>query len=143
MSRVDYPSVRRRTDHVKRLDRLVSMSGIFPSAPRRKAAEPRVAGLRDPDTTTSSSASTCTWADRWRRWWTGVAPGGTLLLLGHRPVDPATEAATPAEGQVQISVDEAVAALDPAGWEFVVAEDRTRAAAGTGVDAVIRARRLS
>jgi 2-polyprenyl-3-methyl-5-hydroxy-6-metoxy-1,4-benzoquinol methylase len=26
----------------------------------------------------------------------GVAPGGTLFLVGHRPVDPATEAATPA-----------------------------------------------
>jgi hypothetical protein len=73
----------------------------------------------------------------------GVAPGGTLLLVGHRPIDPATGAATPAAGQVQVSVDEAVAALDPARWEFVVAEDRPRAVAGTGVDAVIRARRLS
>ena len=42
--------------------------------------------------------------------------------------------------QVQVSVDDAVAALDPARWEIVVAEDRPRAAAGTGVDAVIRAR---
>ncbi|GAA1320585.1 hypothetical protein GCM10009610_49040 [Pseudonocardia xinjiangensis] len=73
----------------------------------------------------------------------GVAPGGTLLLVGHRPIDPATGAATPAAGQVQVSVDEAVAALDPARWEFVVAEDRRRAVAGTGVDAVICARRLS
>ena len=37
----------------------------------------------------------------------------------------------------------AVAALDPADWEVVVAEDRPRAAAGSGVDAVIRARRRS
>jgi SAM-dependent methyltransferase len=78
-----------------------------------------------------------------RRMGAGVAPGGTLLLVGHRPVDPATGAATPAAGQVQVSVEAAVAALHPHRWEFVVAEDRPRAAAGTGVDAVIRARRLS
>jgi SAM-dependent methyltransferase len=72
-----------------------------------------------------------------------VAPGGTLLLVGHRPVDPATGAATPAAGQVQVSVDDSTtAALDPARWAIVLAEDRPRAAAGSGVDAVIRARRL-
>jgi SAM-dependent methyltransferase len=71
----------------------------------------------------------------------GVAPGGTLVLVGHRPIDPATGAETAAAGQVQVSVEAAVAALDPSGWEIVVAEDRPRAAAGTGVDAVIRARR--
>ncbi len=71
----------------------------------------------------------------------GVAPGGTLLLVGHRPVDPTTGAATPAAGQVQVSVEAAVAVLDPAAWELVVAEDRPRAAAGTGVDAVVHARR--
>ncbi|MGI5130847.1 methyltransferase domain-containing protein [Pseudonocardia sp. CA-107938] len=72
---------------------------------------------------------------------TGVAPGGTLLLVGHRPIDPATGATTPAAGQVQVSVDEAVAALDASRWTFDIAEDRPRAAAGTGVDAVICARR--
>lgn len=71
----------------------------------------------------------------------GVAPGGTLLLVGHRPIDPATGAATPATGQTQISVDTAVPALDPHRWEVVVAEDRPRATARTGVDAVVRARR--
>jgi len=44
---------------------------------------------------------------------------------------------------VQVSVDDAVAALDPQSWEMVVAEDRPREAAGTGVDAVVRARRLA
>jgi hypothetical protein len=44
---------------------------------------------------------------------------------------------------VQVSVKAAVAALDSRRWEFGVAEDRPRAARGTGVDAVIRARRLS
>lgn len=77
-----------------------------------------------------------------RRLAAGVAPGGTLLLVGHRPVDPTTGNATAAAGQVQISVSTAVAALDPSEWEVVVAEDRPRAAAGTGVDAVVQARRL-
>ena len=78
-----------------------------------------------------------------RRMATGVAPGGTLFLVGHRPVDPATGAATAAAGQVQVSIDTAVGALDPGRWDVIVAEDRLRAMAGTGVDAVIRARRLS
>lgn len=73
----------------------------------------------------------------------GVAPGGTLFLVGHRPVDPATGKPTPAAGQLQVSVEQAVAALEPSEWHFTVAEERPRAAAGTGVDAVIQARRLS
>ena len=72
----------------------------------------------------------------------GVAPGGTLLLVGHRPFDPATGAPTPAAGQLQVSVDEAVAALDPLEWHIAVAEQRARAAVGTGVDAVVRAIRV-
>jgi SAM-dependent methyltransferase len=77
-----------------------------------------------------------------RRIGAGVAPGGTLLLVGHRPVDPATGAATPAAGQSQVSVEAALVALDPQRWDIDVAEERPRAAAGSGVDAVIRARRL-
>jgi SAM-dependent methyltransferase len=77
--------------------------------------------------------------DMVRRLGGGVAPGGTMLLVGHRPVDPATGAPTPAAGQVQVSVDEAVEALESPAWDVVVAEDRPRAAAGTGVDAVIQA----
>ena len=77
-----------------------------------------------------------------RRLAAGVAVGGTLLLVGHRPVDPATGQATAAASQVQVSVEATVAALDPREWEVLVAEERPRAAAGTGVDAVIRARRL-
>jgi SAM-dependent methyltransferase len=77
-----------------------------------------------------------------RRLAAGVAPGGTLLLVGHRPVDPATGKATAAAGQTQVSVDAAVAVLDPREWEILIAEDRPRVTAGTGVDAVVRARRL-
>lgn len=76
-----------------------------------------------------------------RRMANGVAPGGTLFLVGHRPIDPTTGAATAAASQVQVSVEGAVAALDLKVWELIVAEERPRAAAGTGVDAVIRARR--
>ena len=72
---------------------------------------------------------------------TGVAAGGTLFLVGHRPVDPATGAPTAAAGQVQVSVEEALAALDTELWEVAVAEERPRAVTATGVDAVIRARR--
>jgi 2-polyprenyl-3-methyl-5-hydroxy-6-metoxy-1,4-benzoquinol methylase len=73
----------------------------------------------------------------------GVAPGGTLFLVGHRPIDPSTGAATAAANQVQVSVEAAVATLDSKQWEVIVAEERQRAIAGTGVDAVIRARRRS
>jgi 2-polyprenyl-3-methyl-5-hydroxy-6-metoxy-1,4-benzoquinol methylase len=71
----------------------------------------------------------------------GVAPGGTLFLVGHRPIDPSTGAATAAADQTQVSVEAAAAALDSEMWELVVAEERPRAVAGSGVDAVIRARR--
>jgi SAM-dependent methyltransferase len=73
----------------------------------------------------------------------GVARAGTLLLVGHRPIDPSTGAPTAAAGQVQVSVEAARAALDPDRCELVVAEERPRSMAGTGVDAVIRARRRS
>jgi hypothetical protein len=65
-----------------------------------------------------------------------------LLLVGHQPIDPATCEATPAAGQVQVSVDGALAGLDRDQWTMVVAENRAREAAGSGVDAVVHARRL-
>jgi SAM-dependent methyltransferase len=71
----------------------------------------------------------------------GVAPGGVLLLVGHLPIDPTTGAETPAAGQVQVTVRAAAAALDPGRWETLVAEERPRAVAGSGFDAVICARR--
>jgi SAM-dependent methyltransferase len=78
-----------------------------------------------------------------RRMASGVAPGGSLLMVGHRPIDPATGKPTPAAGQVQVSVEGVVAALDASRWELVLAEERPRAIAGTGVDAVIFVRRRS
>ena len=76
-----------------------------------------------------------------RRLATGVASGGTLLLVGHGLIDPLTGAATAAARQVQVSVDAVLAALDRGRWEFIVAENRPRTMAGTGLDAVISARR--
>jgi SAM-dependent methyltransferase len=70
---------------------------------------------------------------------TGVAPGGTLFMVGHLPVDPATGQPTPAAGQVQVSVDDAVEALDAHDWQIILAEERRRAEPGAGVDAVVRA----
>ena len=70
---------------------------------------------------------------------TGVAPGGTLFMVGHLPVDPATGEPTPAAGQVQVTVDAAVEALDAGDWHIEVAEERRRAEAGSGADAVVRA----
>lgn len=69
----------------------------------------------------------------------GVAPGGTLFMVGHQPVDPASGEPTRAAGQVQVSVEGAVEALDARDWQIVLAEERRRAEAGAGVDAVVRA----
>jgi 2-polyprenyl-3-methyl-5-hydroxy-6-metoxy-1,4-benzoquinol methylase len=79
--------------------------------------------------------------DMVRRMAGGVAPGGTLFMAGHRPIDPATGAASRAANQVQVSVEAARAALDPAVWELLIAEERPRVVHGSGVDAVICARR--
>jgi SAM-dependent methyltransferase len=69
---------------------------------------------------------------------TGVAPGGTLFLVGHLPEDPATGEPSPAAGQVQVTVEDAVEGLDSREWKIVLADERTRAG-GTGGDAVVRA----
>ncbi len=69
----------------------------------------------------------------------GVAPGGTLLLAGHRPIVPETGEPSPAAGQQQVCVEDALAVLDADAWDIVVAEERPRAVAGSGVDAVVRA----
>ena len=68
-----------------------------------------------------------------------VAPGGTLFLVGHLPVDPATGEPSPAAGQVQVTEAEAVGALDARDWDIVIAEERMRAK-GDGVDVVVCAR---
>ena len=74
-----------------------------------------------------------------RRMASGVAPGGTLFMLGHRALDPATDKPS----QVQVSVESAIAALDSGSWQLALAEERPRAVTGPGVDSVILARRLT
>lgn len=71
----------------------------------------------------------------------GLAVGGTLFLVGHRPFDPNTGSPTAAANQRQVSVQGAREALDPNHWEILVAEERRRPNPDSGVDAVIRARR--
>jgi SAM-dependent methyltransferase len=71
---------------------------------------------------------------------TGVAPGGTLLMVGHLPVDPETGGPSSAAGQVQVTVDAATRALDARAWDVEAREVRRRT--GGGADAVVRAVRL-
>ena len=70
----------------------------------------------------------------------GVAPRGTLFLVGHPAVDPATGLPTAAAGQTQVDLEAARAVLAADRWELLVAEHRPRPT-GSGPDAVIRARR--
>ncbi len=76
-----------------------------------------------------------------RRLGSAVASDGRLLLVGHLPVDPETGAPTAAAGQVQVSVELALAALPGDLWEIELARELRRPATGSGVDAVIHARR--
>jgi 2-polyprenyl-3-methyl-5-hydroxy-6-metoxy-1,4-benzoquinol methylase len=78
-----------------------------------------------------------------RRMAGGVASGGTLFMVGHRPVDPVSGQRTAAADQVQVSVADVTAALDAREWQFIIAEERARPVAGSGVDAVVLAKRLS
>lgn len=69
-----------------------------------------------------------------------VAPGGTLFMVGHRPLDPVTGAPTTAAGQTQLSLADARAALDESEFTLELLKERPRSSVGSGVDAVLRAR---
>lgn len=58
---------------------------------------------------------------------TGVAPGGTLLLVGHDPTDDVGHHRPQTPGMF-FSADEAVGLLDPRDWDVVVAGTRERQA---------------
>ncbi|MEV4104996.1 class I SAM-dependent methyltransferase [Nonomuraea sp. NPDC049649] len=60
--------------------------------------------------------------DLFRRLAAAVAPGGTLLLVGHHPSDHHTSG-TP---EAHVEIGDLAAVLDPAQWDIVVAEDRSR-----------------
>lgn len=76
-----------------------------------------------------------------------VAPGGTLLIVGHHPSDLDTTARRPRLPELLFTPEETAAALDPATWEILVSEARARPAedpAGHPItvrDSVLRARR--
>lgn len=74
-----------------------------------------------------------------------VAPGGTLLIVGHHPAD--RHSASHTGPQVHFTAEEVAAGLDPDRWDILVAETRTRTATGhdgseiTLRDVVLRARK--
>jgi 2-polyprenyl-3-methyl-5-hydroxy-6-metoxy-1,4-benzoquinol methylase len=76
-----------------------------------------------------------------------VAPGGTLLLVGHDNSDLGTGARRPHAPDMFFTADEVASSLDPCDWEVLVAEARPRPAAAhegdvtTVHDAVLVARR--
>lgn len=78
-----------------------------------------------------------------------VAPGGTLLVVGHHPADLETAAhVRPHRTDLLFLTDEIVALLDPSSWAVVAAESRPRTMIdGDGrtlqvADAVLVARRI-
>ena len=80
-----------------------------------------------------------------------VAPGGTLLIVGHLSNDhtdePEAAQSHRPPPEATVTADSIVAVLDPAGWEIIAAEEVSRAASkrsGRPVvidDVVVRARR--
>jgi SAM-dependent methyltransferase len=76
-----------------------------------------------------------------------VAPGGTLLIVGHDPSDLQTTIHRPPMPEMFYTADEVAGSLDPEQWEIVVAEARPRPATDpegqeiTIHDAVLRARK--
>jgi len=76
-----------------------------------------------------------------------VAPGGTLLLVGHDVSDLENGARRPHSPDQYFTAGQVAASLDPGGWEVVVAEARPREATShegdvtTVRDAIVVARR--
>ncbi|WP_088317060.1 methyltransferase domain-containing protein [Kineosporia sp. R_H_3] len=76
-----------------------------------------------------------------------VAPGGTLLVVGHHPRDLRTSAHRMHFPAMMFTAEEVAADLDPQAWDVVAAQTRERAALGhegdaaTVHDAVLVARR--
>jgi SAM-dependent methyltransferase len=55
----------------------------------------------------------------------GVAPGGTLLIVGHHPVDQAPEGYRHLH-HMRFTAEEVADGLDPEGWEVVLADKAAR-----------------
>jgi hypothetical protein len=77
----------------------------------------------------------------------GVAPGGTLLIVGHSPMDLNTTVPRPPLPELFFTATEVAATFDPSLWTIVVSEARPRQAQDpdgqqvTVYDEVIAARR--
>lgn len=78
---------------------------------------------------------------------TAVAPGGTLLIVGHHPSDLQTTVRRPPAPELFFTASEVAASLDPEEWDVVVDAAIARPATDpegrtvTIHDAVLRARR--
>ncbi|QDW28640.1 class I SAM-dependent methyltransferase [Arthrobacter sp. KBS0702] len=78
-----------------------------------------------------------------------VAPGGTLLIVGHHPSDLDTSVRRPSTPGLLFTAEEIAAGLDPHEWEIVTCTARPRATSDsegapvTVQDAVLRARRTA
>jgi SAM-dependent methyltransferase len=76
-----------------------------------------------------------------------VAPGGTLLIVGHHPSDMQTTMPRPPMPELFFTAEEVAGSLDPGQWDVLVAEARPRPATDpegqevTIHDAVLRARK--
>jgi len=84
-----------------------------------------------------------------RRLAASVAPGGSLLIVGHHPSDLETTAPRPPAPELFYTAADLAASLDPDGWEIAVSAARGRPAtdpdgqAITVHDTVLRAERRS
>ncbi|MFF8846377.1 class I SAM-dependent methyltransferase [Streptomyces sp. NPDC015127] len=82
-----------------------------------------------------------------RRLAAAVAPGGTLLVVGHHPSAPQPHVSHAAAPEVHFTAEDVAAGLDPDRWDIAVADARTRSVTAhdgheiTLRDAVLRARR--
>ena len=82
-----------------------------------------------------------------RRLAASVAPGSTLLIVGHHLSDPHTTTSHVLAPEVLFTAEEVAASLDPDRWDIAVAEARHRPATDpdgheiTICDAVLRARK--
>jgi SAM-dependent methyltransferase len=76
-----------------------------------------------------------------------VAPGGTLLIVGHHPSDTQTTVPRPPMPELFYTAEETAGSLDPGRWDVLVADARPRLATDpdgqevTIHDAVLRARK--
>jgi 2-polyprenyl-3-methyl-5-hydroxy-6-metoxy-1,4-benzoquinol methylase len=77
-----------------------------------------------------------------RRLASAVAPGGTLLIVGHSPMDMHTVETRPKSPFMYYTAQQVEAVLEPGDWTVVVAEARPRTINGSAMhDEVLRAQR--